>query len=158
MFGGAIALGYARFLDLKVLDEARQQLIDEMEQELQDAREMQMGLMPAEHPSVAGYDVSAQCLPANHVCGDFYHYFEPGENRLIVTMADVTGHAMKAAIPGVMFSGILNSQMEQGGSVEERVTRLNRSLLDTIPDRTLISFLMGELDISTGKMTLSDNG
>ena len=157
-FGTAIALGYARFLDLKALDEARKQLMDEMEQELQDAREMQMGLMPAGHPNVAGFDVSAQCLPANHVCGDFYHYFEPDEDRLVVTMADVTGHAMKAAIPGVMFSGILKSQMERGGSVEDLVIRLNRSLWDTIPKRTLISFLVGELDVSSGKMTLSDCG
>jgi sigma-B regulation protein RsbU (phosphoserine phosphatase) len=57
-----------------------------------------------------------------------------------------------------MFSGILHSHMEQGGSVEELIARLNRSLWDTMPKHTLISFLLGQLDISTGQMTLSDCG
>lgn len=157
-FGGAIALGYARFLDLKALDEARQRLIQEMEQELQDAREMQLGLMPTGHPSIPGYEISARCTPANHVCGDFYHYFEPDPNRLVLTVADVTGHAMKAAIPGLMFSGILNTLIDRGTNVEDLVAQLNTSLWETMPQRTLISFLIGEIDLKRRRMTISDCG
>ena len=43
-------------------------------------------------------------------------------------MADVTGHAVEAAIPAVAFIGILDKQMEFIGDIQERFQGLNRSL------------------------------
>jgi len=120
----------------------------ELEGELQTARQMQMGLMPKESPDVPGLDISGQCVPANHVGGDYFQYFLE-EDRLTVALADVTGKAMEAAIPVVMFSGILRSQMELQGTLLERFNRLNRSLVGAMSGRAFVSLVMGELDISS---------
>ena len=145
-FAGAIALGYTRFLDLKAVEEAQQRLIDEMEEELRTAHEMQMNLMPKEAPQIEGVDIAGRCIPATHVGGDFFQYFEQN-GKLALTMADVTGHAMEAAIPVVMFSGILDSQMEHGVSVEDLFNRLNNSMYRNLDGRTFVCFEMGELDL-----------
>ena len=71
-------------------------------------------------------------------------------------MADVTGHAMDAAIPVVMFSGVLDSQMEFGVSVEDLFGRLNRSMYRNLDRRTFVCFVMGELDPSTQTLRLSN--
>ncbi|MBI2502788.1 MAG: SpoIIE family protein phosphatase [Candidatus Latescibacteria bacterium] len=42
-----------------------------------------------------------------------------GDGKLSIALADVTGHAMEAAIPMVMFSGVLKSQIETSGPIEE---------------------------------------
>ena len=42
----------------------------ELEQELQTAHTLQMGLMPKEIPSARGMDLAGRCFPANHVGGD----------------------------------------------------------------------------------------
>ena len=101
------------------LEDAQAQLISELEDELQTAHELQMGLMPGEGPQVEGFDIAGRCVPANHVGGDFFQYFHLSRDRLAITTTDVTGHAMEAAIPVVMFDGILESQIKLGGGIED---------------------------------------
>ena len=107
-FAEVVSLGYRRFLDFQKIDEAQKKLIDELEEELQTAHDMQMDLMPTEVPQIPGFEIVGQCIPANHVGGDFFQYF-PQNGKLSISLADVTGHAMEAAIPVMMFSGILKS-------------------------------------------------
>ncbi|MEW6749855.1 MAG: two-component regulator propeller domain-containing protein [Candidatus Latescibacterota bacterium] len=91
--------------------QAQEALSRELESELQTAHDLQMGLMPVAAPTLRGMTVAGRCVTANHVGGDFYAYFGQDE-AFTVALADVTGHAMDAAIPAVMFSGILDKQME----------------------------------------------
>ena len=142
----------------------RHALFVEMEEELQSAHDMQMGLMPASPPHIEGLDIAGRCLPANHVGGDLFQYF-PREGRLAICMADVTGHAMEAAVPVMMFSGVLKSQMELGDSIDALFGRLNRTLHDTLQDRTFVCFALGELELRPGRgenatrgMRLSNSG
>ena len=138
-------------------DRAREALLAEAERELQTAHEMQMALMPRESPQIEGLDIAGRCIPATDVGGDFFQYFEQ-DDKLTLCLADVTGHAMEAAIPVVMFSGILDSQMEQGGDVEAIVNRLNRASCRNLDDRTFVCFTMGELGLKTGTLRLSNGG
>ena len=153
----ALSLGYLRFLDFQEIDGAQRQLIDEMEKELQTAHDLQMGLMPAEVPHIPGFDFAGRCIPANHVGGDFFQYFEQ-DDKLALAMADVTGHAMAAAIPVVMFNGILDKQMELGGDLESIFKGLNRSMYRNLDSRTFVCFTMGELDPSTRSFRFSNGG
>ena len=140
------------------LEETQARLIDELEEELQIAHDMQMRLMPAGPPRVEGVEVAGRCIPANHVGGDLFQYFVPSENRLTLAMADVTGHAMEAAIPVVMFSGILQNQMARGDGLEELFGKLNDSLHDILDSRTFVCFSMGEFDIGSGRFRLANAG
>ena len=140
------------------LVEAQTQLIAELEEELQTAHDMQMGLMPTESPQISGFDISGRCLPANHVGGDFFQYFPISDNRLAISLADVTGHAMEAAVPVMMFSGILDNQMEAGDSLEDLFAKLNRSLHRNLNSRTFVCFTMVELDTSTRQFRISNGG
>jgi len=136
-------------------EEVQRQLLEE---ELNTAHDMQMSLMPTESPQIEGFDIAGRCTPANHVGGDFFQYY-PQDGRLAISMADVTGHAMEAAIPVVMFSGILESQIEIESSLEELFTRLNRTLHKTLTDsRTFVCFTMGELNTVNRFFRLSNGG
>ena len=154
----ALSLGFIRFLDFLKLDAAQQQLIEELEEELETARELQMSMMPKSPPSIEGFDIAGRCIPASCVGGDLYQYFTLPNNRLAISMADATGHAMEAAIPVVMFSGILRSQMEMDSPLEELLDRLNRSLHSTIAKRTFICLSHGELNTNSRTMRLSNSG
>ncbi len=139
------------------LEQAQAQLIAELEKELQTAHDLQMGLMPEEPPQVPGFEFAGRCMPANHVGGDFFNYYHLPQGRLAGVLADVTGHAMDAAIPLVQFSGILESQIRFGGSLEELVGQLNRLLFRTLPDHTFVCFTMGELDPVKRTLRLTNN-
>jgi len=153
----ALALGVVRFIDFQKVEQAQQKLIDDLEEELQTAHDMQMNLMPIRPPQIEGVDIAGRCLTANHVGGDFFQYF-PQDGKLSLTLADVTGHAMEAAIPAVMFSGILDNQMEIGGTLEELFTRLNRSMYRNLDDRTFVCFTAAELDLQAHTARLANGG
>ena len=114
-----------------------------------------MALMPASAPTIEGYEIAGRCVPANHVGGDYFQYFER-DDKLLLALVDVTGRAMQAAIPVVMFSGLLKSQVELGGTLEELFTRLNRSLGGMLKPRTLVCLAMGELDPASGTLRLAN--
>ena len=159
LLGFAIGLQSVRVVKRdRELKAAQTQLIKELENELQKASELQQGLMPTHHPSLEGYEIAGLCVPATHVGGDFFQYYPDGNRRLTVTMADVTGHAMEAAIPMVMFSGMLQTHMALGGRVQEHFERLNVALHGNLPERTFVCFVMGELDLDTNVLTVSDSG
>ena len=144
-------------LSAKNLEQERK-LREEAERELQTAHDMQMGLMPKDSPNIQGFDISGRCLPANHVGGDFFQYFPISDNRLAISLADVTGHAMEAAVPVMMFSGVLESEIKHGENLVDLFSSLNQTLHKTLDKRTFVCFAMGELDTETKKFRLSNGG
>ena len=123
----ALVLVIQASLQFKELRQARSRLIEEMGKELKTAREMQSRLMPIEHPSGESFGIAGRCSTTDSVGGDYYQYFGR-DGRVFVTLAAVNGSAMEAAIPMVMFSGILKTHMEQDVTLENRVARLDRSV------------------------------
>ena len=156
-FTEAISLGYLRFLDFDKVDQAQRQLIDELEEELQTARALQMSLMPTQSPQIEGFDIAGRCETVNHVGGDFFQYFQRGD-YLAIGLADVTGHAMEAAVPVMMFSGVLKTEMRHDQPLGQLFANLNETLHDSLPKRTFVCFCMGEIDIQHNTVRLANGG
>ncbi len=143
----SFALGYLRYLDFQKL-----------EAELEKAHDLQQRLMPTAGPQIAGFALAGRCQPATHVSGDFFQYFPLGERRLALCLADVTGHAMDAAIPMVQFSGILQTEMQYGHDLARLYGQLNRTLHRNLDNRTYVCFAMAELDPSNRSVRLANAG
>ena len=125
------------------------------EAELQAAHHLQMGLMPARPPRLEEYDLAGRCRPATHVGGDFFQYFER-DGTLSLCLADVTGHGMEAAVPVMMFSGMLCSQMEEERPLDQFFGRLNQTLCATLGSRTFVCLTVGELDLAQRRLRLTN--
>jgi sigma-B regulation protein RsbU (phosphoserine phosphatase) len=138
--------------------EQERALREKAERELETARRLQMGLMPREDPQLAGFDISGRCRPAQEVGGDFFQFFSRPNQRLTLSLADVTGHAMEAAIPVVQFSGILESEMDRDQPLDVLFERLNRTLLHALERRTFVCFLMGEIDPVSRNLRVANGG
>ncbi|MBI2345490.1 MAG: SpoIIE family protein phosphatase [Deltaproteobacteria bacterium] len=66
--------------------------------ELEMARQIQRGLLPADRPRLRGLDAAGVCLTSARVGGDYYDYFpDPGGTSAVV-IADVAGHNVAAAL------------------------------------------------------------
>ena len=129
-----------------------------LEDELQTAHDLQMRLMPQENPIVSGFDIVGRCIPATEVGGDFYQYFPVADERVVIALADVTGHGMKAAIPTMVFSGLLDTQVNYSTTPEELMPRLNSSLHRVLEPRTFVCLSLGELDPQRSRLRLSNGG
>ena len=140
------------------LRRAERALMQELEEELQVAHKMQMGLMPEKSPQISGFDITGRCLTANHVGGDFFQYLNMSQERYAIALADVTGHAMEAAIPALLFDGILESQIGLDEEIDKLFRNLNRILHKKLNNRTFVCFVMGKLDPSKGIIEITNGG
>ncbi len=134
------------------------QLRQEAERELEAARRLQVSLMPDADPRVEGYDIAGKCLPASHVGGDFFQYFPLSGRRLALGLADVTGHGMEAAIPVVLFSGMLESEVSRSTDLGALLGQLNRTLYRVLDRRAFVCFAMGELLLEDRAITVTNSG
>ena len=73
-------------------------------------------------------------------------------------MADVTGHGMRAAVPTIVFSGLLSNQISYSNDIKDLFTRLNSSLLRTLARRTFICFALGEIDTQSKTVRIANSG
>ena len=129
-----------------------------MAQEIQTAQSMQMGLLP-ESPDISGLDLAGRCLAANRVGGDYYNYLwlDDDQKKLAIVIADVAGHDMSAAIPAVMFSGMLDFAVKEGAP-GAMLTALNQSLCQQ-PKRTpFITCCVAIIDLDEKQMQWSKAG
>ena len=139
------------------LQETQARLIVELEQELETAHALQMGLMPDASPRVEGFDIAGMCRPATHVGGDFFQFYER-DGMLTFCLADVTGHAMEAAIPMVQFASVLEVELERGISLKGLFDRLNTSMHRALTGHTFVCFAMAQLDPASRRLRLSNGG
>ncbi len=71
---------------------------EDLEQQLNAAREIQQRLLPRSLPEVPGYRLAATNVPSLHVSGDTYDCLHLSDGSLAVTIADVSGKGMPAAL------------------------------------------------------------
>jgi PAS domain S-box-containing protein len=69
-----------------------------MQAQLEFAAEVQSKLLPQEAPVVAGFEIAARCLPAYQVAGDFYDWQQLKPGLLTLTLGDVMGKGLAAAM------------------------------------------------------------
>ena len=116
-----IGLAIRRFLQSK----ARQR---EMTNDLEQAQEVQLLLIPEHVPQVAGYRVEGTYLPASQVGGDFYQVIPLDNEGLVVLLGDVSGKGLRAAMVVSMVVGAARAIVKETTSPAEILTRLNREL------------------------------
>src|SRR5256884_7155401 len=69
-----------------------------LDHDLAIARDIQRILLPAEAPSVNGFEVSGMNVPARQVSGDYFDYIKVDDERLGVCIADVSGKGVPASL------------------------------------------------------------
>jgi serine phosphatase RsbU (regulator of sigma subunit) len=77
--------------------ETRQQL-RQVEHDLEIARSIQRSLLPSIRPTINGMEISGWNLPADATGGDYFDWKRMRDGRLVVTLADVTGHGIGPAL------------------------------------------------------------
>jgi len=130
-----------------------------VEQELQDAHQVQMSLMPDTAPLIEGLEIAGKCLPANTVSGDFFDYLtDQNPNEITLVVADVTGKAMKGAMNAVMTDGILRTAaIEQGQfTPASLMTTLNNILKDRLERYMNVTMVIGTIDTDAMTLTLAN--
>ena len=78
--------------------------------ELEEARQLQLSMLPREVPTVRNIDIAAYMKPATEVGGDYYDFKYNNNGALTVAVGDATGHGMKAGTMVATIKGLFSAE------------------------------------------------
>lgn len=142
-----------------------EQLSERMEAERQGdreigiAREVQRRLLPQRSPRLATLEISARCVQASSVGGDYYDFLDLGDGRVGFVLADVSGKGMAAALRMANLQAHLRSQAASAPRDPLRALRqVNRMLCESTEPEHFATLFLGVYDDATRRMSYINCG
>lgn len=129
-----------------------------LEEELRIARQIQMSLLPRGPLAFPGISVTALCVPAREVGGDYYDFFPLGDRQLGVLIADVSGKGTSAALYMAELKGLVLSLSQIYRSPRQMLMEVNRIISENLDTRSFITMTYGVLDLVEGVLTFARAG
>jgi phosphoserine phosphatase RsbU/P len=135
--------------------EIQQQLLN---QELKTAYSIQASFLPDEIPQHDGWDIAAVWQPIRNVAGDFYDFYKLGDGRLAVTIADVSGKGIPAALFMALSVTMLRFSMSMSLPPDDVVRRANEMLISEQRSRMFATTFVGYINLDTGALDFASGG
>ena len=129
-----------------------------LEEELRIAHEIQMSLLPQGPLRMPGLSVTALCVPAREVGGDYYDFLPLDDHRLGVLIADVSGKGTSAALYMAELKGLVLSLSEIHSSPRELLVAANRIIAKHLDARSFITMTYAVIDMRARTMTYARAG
>lgn len=129
-----------------------------LEEELRIARQIQMSLLPPGPLIVPGLEVTALCVPAREVGGDYYDFLSLGQRRVGVLIADVSGKGTSAALYMAELKGLVLSLSQIYHSPKQLLIEVNRIISDNLDSRSFITMTYAVIDLNAATLTYARAG
>ena len=106
-----------------------------------------MSLLPQGPLTMPGLSVTALCVPAREVGGDYYDFLPLGDHRVGVLIADVSGKGTSAALYMAELKGLVLSLSEIHTSPRELLIAANRIIAEHLDARSFITMTYAVIDL-----------
>jgi sigma-B regulation protein RsbU (phosphoserine phosphatase) len=124
-----------------------------LEEELRIAHEIQMSLLPQGPLKAPGLQVTALCVPAREVGGDYYDFLPLEDGRVGVLIADVAGKGTSAALYMAELKGIVLSLSDSHHSPRQLLIEANRIISRHLDSRSFITMTYAVIDLRAQTFT-----
>ncbi len=129
------------------------------ERDLHLAEEVQRGFLPRDLPVVPGYEFFAHYEPQQEVGGDYYGFVPLGPNRLALSVGDVAGKGVAAALLMAKLSSDVRFCLLSEADLPHAIGKLNDLVYQSAGQMDRFITLAGAvLDASTHTVTLVNAG
>lgn len=130
----------------------------QLQVELVYAAEIQAKLLPRVYPQIHDFEMAARCLPAKQVGGDFYDWQQVSSTVFNLTLGDVMGKGMAAAmlmatVRAALHAVTLYNRPAQAVHLAERA--LNEDLENS---ESFVTLFHAQLDAPTRTLSFVDCG
>lgn len=157
-FTRVFEMTYSRFLDLQKAEEQNKIIQAENERksrELEEARELQLAMLPKELPKLSKLDVAVYMRTATEVGGDYYDFSTKENGSLNICLGDATGHGLKAGtLVSIMKSLFIADSVRL--DIKQFFTSSNETLKKMSLSKMMIAFAM--INIYGDEIKISNAG
>ena len=95
--------------------------------ELEQARQIQLSMLPSKIPQLPNMDIAVYMKTATEVGGDYYDFYVDNLRKLTIVIGDATGHGVKAGIMVTAIKSLFSAYADEL-SLLDMFTRFNRGI------------------------------
>ncbi len=153
----------------KLAEEKLQQRTEEMEAEVEMARQIQEAFLPREYPVFPrGVPAEASALrfahhyiPATTLGGDFFDILQLSDNKCGILVCDVMGHGVRAGLLTALIRGVVEEMGPRAEDPAHVLAEVNHSLAPILAQTGQPMFattFFGVIDTESSKLTYANAG
>ena len=142
-------------LEIREREEAE---LERIRDELNEAQNIQMGLLPTATLDTKGFDVAGMSVPAKQVGGDFYDYLTVANGQTAIAVADAAGKGLRGAMNAVLTNGMLHEVARFRAEADVILTELNAGLAPRMYGPSFIALNLAILDESQKQVAYANGG
>jgi serine phosphatase RsbU (regulator of sigma subunit) len=114
---------------------------EKIEHDLDIARRIQQGLLPTTKPDLPNYDIAGWSRAADKTGGDYYDWQSLPDGRLLISLADVSGHGIGPALVAAVCRAYARASIvADDRDLAKIIDRLNALLVDDMPEGRFVTF------------------
>ena len=126
--------------------------------ELKMAHDIQQSFLPDAIPDLPGFELAAQNIPAKEVGGDFYDFIPISEGKIGLTIADVSGKGVPAALFMALSRTIVRAKATRSSGVSEVIRDANSLITADAKSGMFVTLFYAVLDLSERTLTYVSAG
>ena len=126
--------------------------------ELKMAHDIQQSFLPDAIPGLPGFELAAQNIPAKEVGGDFYDFIPISEGKIGLTIADVSGKGVPAALFMALSRTIVRAKATRSSGVREVIRDANSLITADAKSGMFVTLFYAVLDLSERTLTYVSAG
>lgn len=128
-----------------------------IERELEEAREIQRRLLP-KAPAIEGLEIAIGFEPCRWVGGDYVDAAAMSDGRVLLTVADVCGKGLQAALVTGDLHAMVHSNLQNRVSPGQLMNSLNNYLCEYLPDMSFVTMHTLMMDPASGDCDYANAG
>jgi PAS domain S-box-containing protein len=132
--------------------------LQESEIEMRLGASVQRRLSPQKPPAIPGYDIAGTSAPASATCGDYFDFIPLPDGRLALSIADVSGHGVGAALIMTATRAYLRSLASTLTPLDRLADELNRLLFADLHEQHFVTMILVLVDSTSGELSWANFG
>lgn len=132
--------------------------MEHLQHDLEVARSIQQSLLPKSMPQVAGFEIAAWNKPADQTGGDYYDWQALPDGRVLVALADVTGHGIGPALLAAVCRAYARVSFGQQNGFLKAMEQVNTAVSADVGEGRFVTFVAAILGPNSSEVELLSAG
>jgi len=132
--------------------------MEHLQHDLEVARSIQQSLLPKSMPQVPGFDIAAWNKPADQTGGDYYDWQALPDGRVLVALADVTGHGIGPALLAAVCRAYARVSFGQQNGFLKAMGQVNTAVSADVGEGRFVTFVAAILGPNNSEVELLSAG
>jgi len=137
---GAVAGQIRKHVEAALREAETKRKLETIQHDLQVARSIQQSLLPKEEPKIAGLEIAGWNQPADDTGGDYFDWESLPDGKLVVTVADVTGHGIGPALLAAVCHAYARSSFRVAHDLPAALENINEALTSDLGPGRFVTF------------------